>query len=101
MEGTAVTAEGLGCQGSGWSGNSASESQQLGRSGLSGPRLRRMSVRGPWSITERGEVPRKGTRETRGLQGMRWVRKSTQDLEEGRADTWACEESGSWVSSLC
>lgn len=101
MEGTAVTAEGLGCQGSGWSGNSASESQQLGRSGLSGPRLRRMSVRGPWSITERGEVPRKGTRETRGLQGMRWVRKSTQDLEEGRADTWASEESGSWVSSLC
>lgn len=32
---------------------------------------------------------------------MRWVRKSTQDLEEGRIETWASEVSGSWVSSVC
>ncbi|VCX39830.1 unnamed protein product [Gulo gulo] len=62
MEGTAVTDEGLRCQGSGWSGNSASESQQLGKSGLSGPRLRRMSVRETWGITERGEAGRSSRR---------------------------------------
>ena len=63
MKGTAGTADGLGCQGSGWSGNSASESRQLVRLVLRGFRVVKMPVRGPWCIAEREEVPREGTGE--------------------------------------